>query len=330
MPANSREQQDLHDSDGPENADGPPRHAAHSAPADALLGRALALVRFLRTHCPWDARQDPRSLRPYLLEEAHEVADAILAADDGALAAELGDLLLNLAFQIVLGEERGAFDAGTVVERMETKMRDRHPHIYGDAETPADWEALKARERGEDPFEGVAAGLEPLSRALRVQERMAALGFDWDDAWGPLAKVREEADETAARLAAWAATTGSEGASAPHPEPVRGTEARDALAEEIGDLLFAVVNLARMVDVHPSDALIRATSKFEARSREIRRLAAERKLDWEEATLEELDVLWEEIKQSTRGEEGKKATEGKKETEATKVTEARDAEQTEP
>ncbi len=281
-----------------------PLHAGHAAPDDAAIGRALALVRFLRERCPWDARQDPHSLRPYLLEEAHEVAEAIAAGDEPGLRDELGDLLLNLAFQIVLAEERQAFDGAAVVEGMEAKMRARHPHIYGGADTPADWEALKARERahaaaergtgepagdGEergpaeaegappDPFHGVPHGLEPLSRALRVQDRMAALGFDWPDASGPLAKVREETDEVEARLG-----TGEPGA--------------DALREELGDLLFAVVNLARLARVHPSDALVRATRKFEARSRAIRRLAAERGLDWEAADLEALDALWDEVK----------------------------------
>ena len=159
-----------------------PPHLSRAEPGDSLLGRSLALVRFLRERCPWDARQDPRSLRPYLLEEAHEVADAIAAEDDDALPGELGDLLLNVAFQIVLAEEREAFESRDVLERLESKMRDRHPHIYGDAESPPDWEALKAElraghgERTEpdaDVFEGVPMALEPLSRALRVQDRMA-------------------------------------------------------------------------------------------------------------------------------------------------------------
>src|SRR5690554_1238790 len=112
------------------------------------LDRALDLVRFLRANCPWDAAQTPHSLLPYLLEEAHEVADAVSAGDDAELVGELGDLLHNVAFQIVLAEERGAFDAETVVGRLEAKMRRRHPHLYGEGE-PEAWERLKARERGE-------------------------------------------------------------------------------------------------------------------------------------------------------------------------------------
>ena len=266
----------MRDSDG---SDAPPLHQARARPGDAALGRALALVRYLRERCPWDARQDPRSLRPYLLEEAHEVAEAIQAGDDGALPEELGDLLLNVAFQVVLAEERDAFGAPEVVERLEGKMAARHPHIYGDAEEPPDWERLKSRERSSeaaDPFAGVPRGLEPLSRALRLQDRAAALGFDWPHPRGAVEKLREEADELLATVGA-------------------GDAAR--IEEEIGDLLFAAVNAARLLDVHPSNALLAASAKFRRRFRTVRRLARERGLTWEEATLEELDVLWETAKE---------------------------------
>ena len=146
-------------------------HMERSLPGDVTLGRSLALVRYLRDHCEWDARQTPGSLRPYLLEEAHEVADAVLSGQDDELRRELGDLLLNVAFQIVLAEERGAFDASGVVAGMEGKMRDRHPHVYGDAEEAPDWERMKADQRDRDrvdsesedrlsdPFDGLPAGL---------------------------------------------------------------------------------------------------------------------------------------------------------------------------
>ncbi len=298
-----REQLHLRDSsDAPET----PQHAERAAPGDALLGRALALVRFLRERCAWDARQDPRTLRPYLLEEAHEVADAIAAGDDEALAGELGDLLLNLAFQVVLAEEREAFDAAEVVARLETKMADRHPHIYGDAEEPADWEELKARQRDGDPFAGVPSGLEPLARALRLQERAAAHGFDWTDASGPLRKVREEAGELAALLELEAAdgtgdTAAPDGADA---SGGRDPAARVALEEELGDLLFAAVNLGRWLDVHPSTALLGALEKFQRRVREVWRRAAEAGVDPGEASLETLDGIWEEVKGDEGSREG--------------------------
>ncbi|MDX1577668.1 MAG: nucleoside triphosphate pyrophosphohydrolase [Gemmatimonadota bacterium] len=268
-----------------------PAHAARERDGDRAIARALALVRFLRERCPWDARQDPLSLRPYLLEEAHEVADAVLSGDDEALPGELGDLLLNVAFQIVLGEERGAFDASAVVEALEAKMEARHPHVYGEAEAPPDWEGLKAAERASeagsseaeaDPFDGISRGLDPLSRAARVQERMAAIGFDWPDLAGPLAKVREEADEVR---------------SVAGPGAVRRIgEADAAVEEEIGDLLFAAVNVSRLAGAHPANALLGAVAKFEERCRAMIALAESRGIDWRRAGLDRLDALWNEVK----------------------------------
>lgn len=265
-----------------------PAHMVRARPDDGALGRALALVRFLREHCPWDARQTPMTLRPYLLEEAHETADAVAAGDDPALCSELGDLLLNVAFQIVLAEERGAFDAGGVVASLEAKMEARHPHVYGDADGPPDWEALKAAERAArggpdvpaDPFEGLASGLDPLSGAARAQERMAAIGFDWPDLEGPLAKVLEEGEELA--------------------DAVRSGDSA-ATEDEVGDLLFAAVNAARIAGAHPANALLLATRKFESRCRRMIALAERRGIDWTTAGLEALDRLWDEVKASGDG-----------------------------
>ncbi len=288
VPGAIQPEQDVNDP-----AETSPRHVIAADPGDASLGRGLALVRFLRERCPWDARQTPRTLRPYLLEEAHEVADAIESGDDPALATELGDLLLNVAFQIVLAEERESFRAEDVMVALESKMEARHPHVYGDAEAPPDWEELKAAERTnrvgtkaprgeiEDPFAGVSAGLDPLSRAARVQERMAAFGFDWPDLDGPLGKVREEAAELE-RVAPVAAA--------------RIGEADAAVEEEVGDLLFAAVNAARLAGAHPANALLAAIDKFERRSRAMLRLAEERGIDWRTAGLEALDPLWDEVK----------------------------------
>lgn len=272
-----------------------PLHAEEGREGDAALARVLALVRFLRVRCPWDAKQTPQTLRPYLLEEAHEVADAIRAGDDGELSGELGDLLLNVAFQIVLAEERGAFGAADVVEALEAKMEARHPHVYGDADAPPDWESLKAAERetAGDPFHGVSAGLDPLSRAARVQERMAGFGFDWPDLAGPLAKVREETAEL--EHAAAEDASGSHGPAAPVAPPRIG-EASPEVAEEVGDLLFAVVNASRWAGAHPSNALLGAVEKFERRCRRMIELAESRGLEWKGADLETLDAVWEEVK----------------------------------
>lgn len=276
-------------------------HLRRERAGDSALGRVPSLVRHLRRHCPWDARQTPRSLRPYLLEEAGEVADALAREDDGELRSELGDLLLNVAFQIVLAEERGAFDAREVVSRLEAKMKDRHPHVYGDAADPPDWETLKAREgasggrepdggsgkprtgggsqeegAGPRPSPGPDSDPDPLARAHRAQRRAAGRNFDWPALEGAAEKVREELREV---------------------EELSGdAEDREAVEEEIGDLLFAAVNVARLTGVDPSSALVRAVSKFRNRFGRVLELAEERGLDPDGASLSELDELWDEAK----------------------------------
>lgn len=260
-------------------ADSADNFASHQP--ERTLDRALALVRFLRANCDWDAAQTPQSLVPYLLEEAHETADAIASGDDPELTGELGDLLLNIAFQIVLAEERGSFTAADVVRTLESKMRHRHPHLYGDGPR-VDWETVKAAERGrltgrQSLLHGIAAGLEPLSRAQRIQERAATVGFDWPDAGGALAKVHEEVEEVTELL----------------DQP-----GSDALMGEVGDLLFAVVNVARLTGVHSMTALAHANAKFAARFAALERLASARGVVLGEATLEELDMLWDEVKRA--------------------------------
>jgi ATP diphosphatase len=243
--------------------------------------RSLDLVRFLRAHCPWDAEQTPTSLLPYLLEEAHEVAEAVSDGDDALLVQELGDLLMNVAFQTVLAEERGAFSAEDVVSTLEEKMRRRHPHLYG-LGPQQDWETLKAQERAAESADGptsilagLAKGLEPLSRAHRIQDRVASVGFDWSNARGAFDKVAEELEEVRQALEA-------------EPSP--------ALEEELGDLLFAVVNLTRLSGVHAMQALQRANRKFTRRFEALEQLARERGVQLGAATLEELDALWDEVK----------------------------------
>jgi MazG family protein len=284
-----------------------PPHLVRARPGDVSLGRSLALVRYLREHCAWDARQTPSSLRPYLLEEAHEVADAIRIGDDPELARELGDLLLNVAFQVVLAEERESFDASSVVAGLEEKMRERHPHVYGDDEQAPDWEQLKARQResggaGEgadagpsDPFDGLPVGLEPLSRALRMQDRAAALNFDWPGVAGAVAKLREEIGELDELLGS--ADRGRGPAEPDREEPGRPS---DAVEDELGDLLFSAVNVCRLAGVHPTTALERAAAKFAARFRRLLEFAARDGLEPRQATLPELDRLWEEVKAEGR------------------------------
>jgi ATP diphosphatase len=243
------------------------------------LDRALALVRFLRANCPWDAAQTPRSLLPYLLEEAHEVSEAVIAGDEAELKSELGDLLLNVAFQVVLAEERGAFTGEEVVSHLEAKMRRRHPHLYGDG-PPVPWEELKAQERAASNSDatllsGLNKSLDPLSKAHRIQERVSTVGFDWADARGAFQKVAEELEEVREEMESGNA---------------------EALEEELGDLLFAVVNLTRLTGTHSMQALQRANQKFTARFDALELLARERGVELGKASLEELDVLWDEVK----------------------------------
>jgi nucleoside triphosphate diphosphatase len=246
-----------------------------------VLDRALALVEFLRAGCAWDAAQTPGTLRRYLLEESHEVVDAIESGDEIGLRDELGDLLLNVAFQVVLAEERSAFDRHEVVAGLESKMRRRHPHLYGDGDAES-WDAYKARERGEAaaaPGAGllgdVPAGGDALAHAQRIQERVSTVGFDWADPRGAWEKVREETEEVGEELAS-------------------GDSAR--LEEELGDLLFSIVNLTRLCGVHAPTALARANRKFSRRFAALEALAARRGVDLATAGLERLDLLWNDAK----------------------------------
>lgn len=245
-------------------------------PGPGDLDRALALVRHLRAHCPWDKAQTPESLIPHLLEESHEVVDAIRDGSREALEQELGDLLLNLAFQVVLAEEAGSFGAASVYRRLEEKMVRRHPHLFGDA-ARQDWEALKAAERAGEGgvLSGLARGLDPLTKAHRMQERVAGVGFDWEDHRGAWAKVAEELEEVREALE-------------------RGNP--EAVDEELGDLLFAVVNLTRLSGVHATTALDHANRKFHRRFERLEELARERGIRLEDAGLEALDRLWDELK----------------------------------
>ena len=248
--------------------------------AKASLEDTLALMRDLRARCSWDAAQSHTSLRPYLIEEAHEVDDALRTGNDALLKEELGDLLFHVLFHSVIAEERGAFDLYDVATALIAKMHRRHPHLYGGgAEVP--WERQKATSRA-SLADGLPVDLPALHRAHRLQDRAAGVGFDWDDVYGPLEKVREEVDEVAAEL-------GTDDGAVRDPE---------ALEAELGDLLFAVVNLCRKASVHASLALDSANAKFVRRFSAVERLARERGLVMGTASLTELDVLWDDVKRA--------------------------------
>jgi len=265
------------------------------------LRGVLDLLRRLRAPdgCPWDREQTPRSLLPYLLEEAHEAAAAIESGVDEAAVDELGDLLLHLAFQIVIAEEEGRFGLEDVAGGLIAKMVRRHPHVFGDAEYAgaghqAMWDRLKREEKAAngEPAAGhgspvsvlgeVPGGLPALVRAYRIQQKVATVGFDWQAPDGALEKAREELNETIAAA----------GAAADGP---------DRLEEEFGDLLFAIVNWGRLLDLHPELALQRANRKFEGRFHALEALARERSLSMEAMTLAELDALWDEVKRTEAG-----------------------------
>jgi len=252
------------------------------------LDDTLALMRDLRKRCEWDAAQTHESLRPYLIEEAHEVDDALLAKDDARLREELGDLLLQILFHTVIAEERGAFTLHDVAETFVTKMKGRHPHLYGDG-VREPWEKMKAKKRT-SIVEGLPSGLPSLHRAYRLQDRAAGVGFDWPTTAGPLEKVHEELDEVKVELQHL-------GESARDKTP-QYDSTHDRLQDEIGDLLFAVVNLARKAGVHPALALDRANQKFEKRFQGVEKLANERGIKVGDAGLAVLDALWDEVKTS--------------------------------
>ena len=233
-------------------------------------------MRDLRLRCPWDRAQTRETLRPYLVEEVLELDHALGEGDTEAIRGELSDFLLHLAFQLVLAEERNEFTADEIVDRLEHKMRRRHPHLFemGEAEP---WERIKRRERQGKTLAGLVPTLPPLLKAYRLQERAASVGFDWPDVTGPLDKVREELAEVEHELGT--------GGSPP-----------ERLADEIGDLLFAVVNLARKAGVQPGLALDRANRKFRDRFESVETLCLQRGIDLDSAGLEVLDGLWEEVK----------------------------------
>jgi MazG family protein len=258
---------------------------------DTALGRAMAMVQDLRKRCPWDRAQTRETLRPYLVEEVLELDQALAQGDVAHIRAELSDLLLHLAFQLVIGEERREFTPGQVAEELETKMRRRHPHLFdlGKAEP---WEKIKRRERQGHILAGLVPTLPELLMAFRLQQRAAAVGFDWPDTSGSLEKVREELAEVEHELRD--PVSGPEVADADPNAP--GRPASEALVAELGDLLFAVVNLARKAGVQPGPALDRANRKFRERFEAVERLASDRGIDVGSAGLAVLDELWNEVK----------------------------------
>ena len=260
---------------------------------EALL-ELRELTERLRRECPWDREQTTRTIVPHTVEEAYEVADAAELGDDAKLLDELGDLLFQVYFLALLLEERGAGDLEQVARSVSEKLIARHPHVFGDVEARTaarvreNWERLKVeQEEREGVFHHVPASLPALLQARKVQRRAAAAGYDWPDVVGPLTKIREELDELEAAIAA---------AGTPPPE----TEPNPHVFDEVGDLLFTVVNAARRVNVDPELALRATTGRFVSRVERAIELAASRDEDWRELDLEAQDRYYDEAKEQLR------------------------------
>lgn len=251
----------------------------------AAFGRLLDIMDDLREGCPWDMKQTFESLRHLTIEETYELGEAILEGNLEEVGKEVGDLMLHMVFYSRLGAEAGAFDAADVLHGISDKLVSRHPHIYGDVEAAteeevkANWEKIKLQEKAgtatrKSVLEGVPSGLPSLVKAQRIQEKVRGVGFDWDHAGQVWDKVQEELGELKAEVEA-----GS-----------------DRVADEFGDVLFALINYARFVDVNPDEALERTNRRFKARFEEMEARIEAEGLDLANMPLEEMDRYWDAAK----------------------------------
>ena len=247
----------------------------------------MARLRDPHSGCPWDVEQTFASIAPYTIEEAYEVADAIATGDRHAMRDELGDLLLQVVFHARIAEEEGSFDLADVARSISDKMVARHPHVFADADRPtADaqtglWEDVKARERaakGETRLlDGIARGLPPLLRALKLQKRAARVGFDWPDLAQVLDKLQEEAAELTAELN-------------------KTTPDQDRIKDEVGDLLFVAVNVARKAGIDPETALQHGNSKFEQRFNTVEDMVVSKHKTFQNVDLDQMESYWQHAK----------------------------------
>ena len=254
----------------------------------AAFGRFLDVLDELREKCPWDRKQTNESLRPNTIEEVYELCDALINEDDTNICKELGDVLLHVAFYAKIASEKGTFDMKDVCDRLCEKLIFRHPHVFPQNESgrmkaenaeqvSENWEQLKLREKGGNKrvLSGVPSGLPSIVKAYRIQEKARNVGFEWDDASGAWEKLLEEIDELKAELD-------------------RGNH--DLAEAELGDLLFATINVARMNGLSPDNALERTNQKFIRRFNYIEENAIKQGRNLKEMTLEEMDALWNEAK----------------------------------
>ena len=251
--------------------------------------RLLDIMAQLRSPegCPWDREQTPQSLKPYLIEETYEVLEAIDQNNDENIAEELGDLLLQVVFHAQIASEESRFTIDDVTQAISDKLIRRHPHVFGDVEakTPDEvvknWESIKAKEKPKKKtsvLDGVPPQLPALFKARRLQEKAARVGFDWDDIDDVAAKVKEETQELV---------------------QAKKSGQQQHIEEEFGDLLFSLVNLARYLNICPEEALTQTNNKFRRRFQYIEQELSQVKKTPQEATLEEMDALWEKAKKET-------------------------------
>jgi len=272
----------------------PPSRPEVETEALEQLDRIIDIMRRLRdpeTGCPWDVEQDFSTIAPYTIEEAYEVADAVQRGNTDDIRDELGDLLLQVVFQSRIAEEAGLFTLADVARSISDKMVDRHPHVFGDEDRPqveeqsGRWEAIKAAERASRGKTGVlddvAAGLPPMLRAMKLQKRAARVGFDWTQMDDIIAKLHEETDEL-------------------RSEVTREQVNQDRVIDEVGDVLFVAVNLARRAGVDPETALMGCNSKFEQRFRYIENESEKNGYSIQDMSLDQMEALWQQAKSVKR------------------------------
>ncbi len=247
------------------------------------LGRVIDTLDILRVKCPWDAKQTNESLRANTIEEVYELCDALINSDDANIRKELGDVLLHVLFYAKIGEEKGAFDIADVCDALNTKLIFRHPHVFGDTSVSStddvlkNWEELKLKEKGGNKtvLSGVPTALPAIIKADRIQEKAANVGFDWEKPEQVWDKVREEMAEF---------------------EETVAEKSPERMEEEMGDLLFSVVNAARLYKINPENALEKTNRKFISRFNYLEKRAHELNKPLKEMTLAEMDAIWEEAK----------------------------------
>jgi len=265
------------------------------------LSKLLEVMASLRDPdkgCAWDLQQNFQSIAPFTIEEAYEVADAIEQGDMQHICSEVGDLLFQVVFYAQLGKEQAAFDFEAIAKGINEKLIRRHPHVFSDLqETDLDklkqnWQAIKDQEKralGEDPAQSILAdipkGMTPLMRAAKIQKRCANIGFDWPEITQVVDKIQEETQEVLQELE-------------------KSQQDQHAIEEEVGDLLFAVVNLSRHLDVEPDKALRKANIKFENRFHQVEEYFRHQGLDIREAGLQQMDWAWHQVKQQEKGVKG--------------------------